>query len=568
MPEVNAAMDSVNSVNAPASDVNTLPRMNTIRKREDIETLVPEWQDLSKAGGEIELSPAMRKNVALIGSGLNKQCLVLVARDHYPSLDYLLAADRAIKAGYVLSKHFVERSVLHLLLSEKTEDTQKVVTQDHQILFNKLMEEALEKNASDILLNQKGSRFESCFDVNTLITKGQDYSIEEGHGMMRHLYQNLSDDDSVDNSFFKPKISQVAAADGIWSGDLTRVRFQSKTSFPSGTDFALRLLRMSETSGFMSYDDLKLPPQQVALIRRVMKKNTGATFFCGATSSGKTTSIKVALEEKSRHNPEMLIRSLEAPPEYIMNGIRQHAVRETKSGDLNVMADEVKEMMRMNPKYMFLGEVRGVETGTLCIDMLQSGHGLVTTLHTTGPFQAFDRLDSKSIGVTKDVTTMPGNVNALIYQRRLPTLCTHCSLSAEAAPSEQHASQALSRLSLLKSGLERVRFQSPQGCEHCRFTGIGGSRVAMNAVQPNTAMLKAIKAGDMEAFDHHWVQRCESSNWGNAAETDLYHSMRLVLSGDVSPNVLEEEYSEVDPTLLLEQCRTWTEDGGFACGLS
>jgi len=542
-------------------------RMSTIRKREDIESLVIEWRDLSALGGELELPISSRKNVAIVGSGNNKQCTLLVTRDRYPSLDYFRATDRAVKAGFVVSRHFVERSVLHLLLSEKTEDDQQVVTQDHQILFNKLMEEALEKGASDILLNQKGTRFESCFDVNTMISKGQDYSIEEGHGMMRHLYQNLADDDSVDDSFFKPKVSQVAAADSSWSGHLTRIRFQSKRSFPSGADFAMRLLRMSEDGGFMGYDDLRLPPTQADLIRRIMKKNTGATIFCGATSSGKTTSIKVALEEKARNNPEMLIRSLEAPPEYIIKGIRQHAVRETKAGDLHVMADEVKEMMRMNPKYMFLGEVRGSETGTLCIDMLQSGHGLVTTLHTTGPFQAFDRLGSASIGVTKDITTMPGNVNALIYQRRLPTLCEHCRLSSKSAPSEQFAGESTSRLLLLNHDLDLVHFQNPEGCEHCRYTGIGGSRVAMNAVQPDTAMLKAVQASDMEAFDHGWVRRCESSGWGNAVETDLYHALRLVLSGDISPLVLEEEYSELDPTMLREQCRTWTEDKGFACGL-
>ncbi len=568
MPEVNAAIDSVDSVNAPASDVNELPRMNTIRKREDIETLVPDWQDLSKSGGEIELSPVMRKNVALIGSGLNKQCLVLVARDHYPSLDYLNAAHRAIQAGYVLTKHFVERSVLHLLLTEKTEDTQKVVTQDHQILFNKLMEEGLDKGASDVILSQKDGRFESCFNVNTIVTRGQDYSIEEGHGMMRHLYQNLADDDSVDNSFFKPKISQVAAADNSWGGHLTRVRFQSKTSFPSGTDFVLRLLRMSDQGGFMSYNDLHLPPQQVALIRRAMKKNTGATFFCGATSSGKTTSIKVGLEEKARNNPGMLIRSLEAPPEYIMAGIRQHAVRETKNGDLIAMANEVKEMMRMNPQYMFLGEVRGVETGTLCADMLQSGHGLVTTLHAVGPFQAFDRLASDSIGVPKDITTMPGNVNALIYQKRLPAVCQHCRLTADQMPSELGAKDALSRLGILNVELSRVRFQNPQGCEHCRFTGVGGSRVVMNAVQTDNSMLKAVLEGDMEAFDQGWVKRCETNGWGDAVETDLYHALRLVIDGQLSPLAFENQYDELDSTLLLERCRTWTENGGFACGLS
>lgn len=552
-----------------AKVVTTTPRMNTMRTKEDLGAIVPDWKDLAALGRELELPLETRKNVTLIGTGQNKQCVVLVTRDRYPSLDYFKACDRAAKAGFVIVRHFVERSVLNLLLSQKVQDTEKVVTQDHQILFNTLMEEALEKGASDILLNQKDGRFESCFDVNTLVTKGQDYSIEEGHGMMRHLYQNLADDDSVDSSYFKPDTAQVAAADNSWSGHLTRIRFQSKPSFPSGTDFALRLLRMSEANGFSDYNDLYLPSQQVALIRRVMKRNTGAVLFLGATSSGKTTSIKVALEEKARNNPEMVIRTLEAPPEYIMGyGIRQHAVRETKSGDLHVMADEVKEMMRMNPKYMFLGEIRGIETGVLCVDMLQSGHGLVSTLHTTGPFQAFDRLASRSIGVTKDITTLPGNVNGLIYQRRLPTLCHHCRLSVKQAPSEQLSHEALNRMSLVSKNTESVFFQNPDGCEQCSFTGVGGSRVAMNAVQPNTAMLKAVKESDMEAFDHHWVKRCTASRWGDAVETDLYHSLQLVLQGEVSPLVLEEEYSDLDPTILTEQCRTWTEEKGFAYELN
>jgi type II secretory ATPase GspE/PulE/Tfp pilus assembly ATPase PilB-like protein len=548
------------------AQTNTQSAMSTIRTKEDIKTLVPNWVDLSAPGKALALPDSMRKTVALIGSGSNKQCIVLVTREGYPSLNYFAACERAQKEGYVLIKQFAEKTVLGLLSSVKEQEEEQGVSHDHQSLFNRLMEEALDKGASDILLNQKDNHFESCFDVNTMITKGQDYSVDEVHGMMRHLYQNLADDDSVDDTVFKSHVSQVAAADSIWSGQLTRIRFQSKKSFPSGTDFALRLLRMSESGGFDRYEDLKLPRQQVLLIQRVMKKNTGATFFCGATSSGKTTSIKVALQKKAKDNPEMLIRSLEAPPEYIIKLIRQHAVRETKSGDLHVMADEVKEMMRMNPKYMFLGEVRGIETGTLCIDMLQSGHGLVSTLHTTGPFQAFDRLNSASIGVTKDVTTMPGNMNGLIYQRRLPTLCPHCSLTAKQAPSEQYASEVVSRLSLLNTDTESVRFINPDGCPECRYTGIGGSRVAMNAVQPDSMMLKAVLERDMEKFDYGWIQRCERSNWGDAVETDLYHALRLVNQGEISPVILEEEYSELDPTMLLEHCRTWTEKKGFACG--
>lgn len=552
---------------APAASLTSnAPKMITVRKKEDVGSLIPEWRDLSSLGGPLELPAAIRKHVTLVGSGHNKQCIALVARDQYPSLAYFHACSVAQKEGYVLSRHFVEHSVLSLLLSEKAQDDEQEVTQDHQVLFNRLMEEALERGASDILLNQKGGSFESCFDVNTMIMKGQDYTVDEVHGMMRHLYQNLADDDSVDDSVFKTDTSQVAAADSMWSGYRTRIRFQSKRSFPSGIDFALRLLNMSETSGFLSYDDLRLPPQQVALMRRAMQKHTGLVLFCGATSSGKTTSIKVALEEKAQNNPEMLIRSLEAPPEYIIRQIRQHAVRETKSGDLHVMADEVKELMRMNPKYLFLGEIRGIETGTLCNDMLQSGHGLVSTLHTTGPFQAFDRLASNSIGVTKDITTMIGNMNALIYQRRLPTLCPHCSLTAKQAPNEQKAHEKIDRMSLLKVDLDPIRFQNPDGCESCNFTGIQSSRVAMNAVQPDSHMLKAVKEADMEAFDHHWVNRCKDRGWGNAMESDLYHSLRLVTDGQVSPIVLEEEYSEMDPTLLNEQCRTWTEQGGFDCG--
>src|SRR5690625_7297064 len=149
--------------------------------------------------------------------------------------------------------------------------------------------------------------------------------------MMRYFYTKQADQDTVEEPVFKFNTAQFAAGDGVWGGHRTRIRYQSKVAFPAGTDFALRLLARSETSGCNSIEDLNITHAQARMLARASKRDAGAIVLAGQTSSGKTTTVKVLLETLHRARPDIVIRSLESQPEYIIKGGHQHAGREETS---------------------------------------------------------------------------------------------------------------------------------------------------------------------------------------------------------------------------------------------
>jgi type II secretory ATPase GspE/PulE/Tfp pilus assembly ATPase PilB-like protein len=167
------------------------------------------------------------------------------------------------------------------------------------------------------------------------------------------------------------------------------------------------------------------------------------------------------------------------------------------------------------------------------------------------------------MGISKDdVLTQQGNVNALVYQKRFPCLCFDCRIPLNDYQSPKKEG-LVSRLSLLQTSLEGVFVRNLSGCDACRHRGVKGSRVAMEVVRPSEVMSESVRLRDKKEFYRSWVKRCQANNWGDVAETHLYHSLRLSLKGDVCPLVVEESYGDIDETLLMEETNTWRKEGGF-----
>lgn len=535
--------------------------MEVIRKHDELSQF-GDWHLLSSADGEFKLDEIHRDKIAIIGTGTNSHCVMLIAPDAYPSNSLFDAAKRIKGANFTFDKQFAEKSILNMLYSSATEKDSTVSTQADKRQFDELLNEAIRVGASDILVSQRSANTCECsFDVDTVISRYRDFTEDEVRGMMRHFYQNVADQDTVEDPVFRYDTSAFAAGDGSWGGHRTRIRYQSKPLFPKGTAFALRTLLMSETSGFKSFDDLNLPESQMALLKKAANKDSGGIILAGVTSSGKTTTVKVMLEHLASVRPDIVLRSLESPPEYIMKGVDQHIVKESKDGNLVSMAENVKELMRMNPTYLFLGEIRGQESGLLFHHMLESGHGVISTTHTNDPFAIYGKLASQGVGM--DLMTGRTSMNALIYQRRLPKLCDHCKVPL----AESNQEDLIKRLYILDTDLSKVYVASEGGCKHCSHRGINGSKVAMNVVRPDSSMGIYARNNNQKAFDDRWVEICKENNYGDAAETDLYHSIKYMLQGDVSPFTIEQRYTEFDQIMLSEGTRTWCKEEGFSVGL-
>ena len=535
-----------------------------IQRLDELNTRFPNWVAYEKEAemfASFGIKPSVEEFMLLNQQGSNR-LLFLVSPEAHNSQAFYTIGTQLLRAHDVEVIQ-AESSILRLLISERSEHEQEEVSQADQQLFHQLLADAIDRGASDLMINAKRKGlYEVLYDIDTIPEYVRDLTEIEVRGMMRYFYQKVAKA-SVEESLFSTESSQFASGTIFLNDVMVRLRYQSKEVYPSGMDFVIRLLVQSRErgKGFNHVSDLQLTNDQQAALDRIQNREVGAVAVVGETNSGKSTTVKVQLESIKRKRPHFVIRTLESPVEYIFQNIRQHEVRESKTleGD-RAMDQAAKELMRMNFKLAYVAEVRGKETARLFVNILESGHGIYITLHTASTFTVYDRLERQ--GIDKHITTQAGNINALIYQKRLPELCHHCK---EPLTDKDGKNAALiSRLKIIGLPIDGVRMQSDKGCHECRQRGISGSRIAMEIVMPNAAMSQAVLNQDRPAFYQEWVKRCKESQWGDIAETHCYHAIRLMLSGCISPIAFEQVYGMVDKTLLREECNTWSENEGFA----
>ena len=150
-----------------------------------------------------------------------------------------------------------------------------------------------------------------------------------------------------------------------------------------------------------------------------------------------------------------------------------------------------------------------------------------------------------------------------VYQKRFPRLCGKCKI-----PLSNDDVALKERLSILKADLSEVYIRSDKGCRTCNHRGVKGTIVCMELVMPNHAMRQAIAHGDEDTFSKEWVDLCAKADFGDSVETSLYHALRHMALGDISPKHLETRFGVIDSLLLTEKTRTWDETNGFSIPLS
>ena len=138
------------------------------------------------------------------------------------------------------------------------------------------------------------------------------------------------------------------------------------------------VLRLFPLQGYFDkrLEDLNYEPEEVYILRKHAKSRKGLIIFNGETSSGKSTAIRSMILEA---NPETSnVWAVEDPVEVVMRGVNHIQVRE----GVVSWSQAIRSFMRVNPKIIFVGEVRDADTAKAVIDAVSTGHMVFTTLHT------------------------------------------------------------------------------------------------------------------------------------------------------------------------------------------
>jgi type II secretory ATPase GspE/PulE/Tfp pilus assembly ATPase PilB-like protein len=241
---------------------------------------------------------------------------------------------------------------------------------------------------------------------------------------------------------------------------------------PFGEDAVLRLL--DSNAPMLGLDRLGLDPSVLPVFERLIANPEGLLLVTGPTGSGKTTTLYSAIHHIRR--PEIKILTAEDPIEYYFDKTSQKQVSMHMS-----FADYARTFMRQNPDVILIGEIRDEETAAAAIRAAQTGHLVLSTLHTSDAVRTVSRLHT--LGV--DLNLIAGCLLGAVSQRLARRLCPHCK--QEAAPDPVEAR----RLRLEAD----ERFFRPVGCEACRGAGYKGRLGIYELFVPDSEVADLIAEG-------------------------------------------------------------------------
>jgi type IV pilus assembly protein PilB len=222
-----------------------------------------------------------------------------------------------------------------------------------------------------------------------------------------------------------------------------------------GENMVLRLLDTS--GGIYSLDGLGMVKSDIEKIQNIISKPYGMILSTGPTGSGKSTSIYAILNELNR--PDSNIMTLEDPVEYRIDNIRQVQLNR-KAG--MTFASGLRSILRQDPDIIMLGEIRDPETAAVAVQAAQTGHRLLSTVHTNDAAGAISRLLDMEI----EPFLISSVLLASFAQRLVRTICPYCR------ERYQPPKAALAAVGL--DGAEGANFMRGKGCNQCLNTGYKG----------------------------------------------------------------------------------------------
>lgn len=217
-----------------------------------------------------------------------------------------------------------------------------------------------------------------------------------------------------------------------------------------------------------SLEQLNFWPPITAKLNYLLKRTTGLLLITGPTGSGKSTTLYAAL--KKLYRPEIKVLTAENPVEYVYDEFTQCQVNE-KIG--NTFADYLRAFLRHDPEVIMVGEIRDEETAEMAVRAAQTGHLVLSTLHTNDAIGAIPRLLDLKIEANLITSCLLG----VLSQRLVRKVCANCK--EEYTPA----------VDLMQEFFEQppagIRWYKGRGCAQCNSAGYKGRMVAAELWVPS-----------------------------------------------------------------------------------
>ena len=418
-----------------------------------------------------------------LGEILNEKAIMLTQNDVQININQYISLDVANKYKVVpfqISGNKIKVCFSDTLNKEAV-DTVKLILLNKGLTMEKYI--SFEKNVMDVLKNFEGNtieNIEASGDATTLVDsiirtamkkRASDIHIEPLEDTVRVRYridgelikateikkekqqQLIGRLKSISNMFQEKQESQ----DGrivLYPDYNIRVSSQKNIY---GEKFVLRLLKKNMTIrglqelGFPATDDEA---------KKIFNKRNSITIVAAPTGEGKTTTLYSIIDSLNR--PGINITTIEDPVEIRIKGLNQIEIDEKLR-----FADSLRTVLRQDPDIILVGEIRDKETAEIAMQAGQTGHYVLSTIHTIDSIEAITRL--RKMGVSNyDIASTIANI---ISQRLIRKVCPHCAKKRDFTDSEKEIINKINEKYNVKTDLTDKFTYDIVGCDKCNGSG-------------------------------------------------------------------------------------------------
>tara|TARA_R110000850_G_scaffold189247_10_gene315129 strand:+ start:29660 stop:31147 length:1488 start_codon:yes stop_codon:yes gene_type:complete len=317
--------------------------------------------------------------------------------------------------------------------------------------INGLLVEAIKENASDIHIESFESRLQVRFRVDGVLRE----VMQPPRALAPRLVSRIKVMAKLDIA--EKRLPQDGRISRAFGGRKVDVRVSTIPTGQNKERVVMRILdRQAER---LDLEQLGVDEAQVEVLKRIIFRPYGILLVTGPTGSGKTTTLYSALSvlnDRSRN-----IMTVEDPIEYYIDGVGQTQVN-TKVE--MTFARGLRAILRQDPDVVMVGEIRDLDTAQIAVQASQTGHLVLSTLHTNTAVGAVTRL--RDMGV--EPYQLSSSLVGLMAQRLVRTLCHHCKEAYDPNLVE------VEQLGLPAERLGSFQLCRPKGCPQCRHTGFLG----------------------------------------------------------------------------------------------